>query len=166
MTLITRRGLLTGLIAAPLVVASSRLMPLRGEVLKLDDLRLRHFTLSWWEKISVDEAQRIWPSRWRQNATRFTAYSVPRSSMEVNPAPGTLAVAGVQLDRHGWVMDDGHESPVDWREDNVPDPTWHEGAPVIHRWHGPVRGSDMEIELSAQEEAALLGHRPGPQQWW
>jgi hypothetical protein len=141
--LLNRRRLLTGLIAAPLVVAAGNLMPLRGAAVALEALIVYPFTLSWWERVSNR------PGVWRQNASRFMATQIA-PCIEVNPCIDTDCVAGVQVDA----------SPV-WLGGQRFDPppvstTWREGPKMFDRGER-LWGGSSEIELSKGEELALMG---------
>jgi len=143
--LLSRRKILTGLVAAPVIVAADSLMPLRGRILSAADLVVYPFTVSWVERIGGSHGI------WRQRARRFTAYG-DLSSVEVNPASDAEEVAGVQVDPHGaWVGETYFPPP------KVGEITWREGRKVF----GYSRYGSVEFQLESADERQLRARHGG-----
>lgn len=130
--IITRRSLLTGMIASALIVPVAKIV----RATELVEPEKYLFTSSWYEQLER--------GLWRQQCYHFNAITAPRL-LVVNASPDAKEIAGVQLD---W----------DWawasRGGTVPQLTnslgWVRGTVDVKNNNGP------EIELTRDEEQRLM----------
>lgn len=135
--MITRRSLLTGLVATALIAPVTKLV--RATEITHEGEYL--WTSSWYEQIER--------GLWRHQCYRFKAATAPEM-LVVNASPDEREIAGVQLD---W----------NWCETSLADESCFMKIPVRKNAIGWVRGNvdiankrGIEIELTRDEERELL----------